>query len=159
MNYKGALLAVEDLPLSREFYEGLLGQAVEIDFGPCVGYSGGFSIMEKSLWKETLGIARTAERPDDHELYFEDDDVEGVARRLGEAGIEFLHGVREQPWRQKVLRCYDPDGHLAEIGETMPGLIRRLAAEGMDAEAIVRVTGLPSALVGGVLGGKEKAAP
>lgn len=152
MKYMGALLAVGDLGRSRKFYEGLLGQAVEVDFGPCVGYAGGFSIMEKSLWKEVLGIGAVAAKPNDHELYFEDEDVEGVSGRLAAAGREFLHGVREQPWRQKVLRCYDPDGHLVEIGETMPSLIGRLAAEGMDSSGIVEATGLPEAMVAGVLG-------
>jgi catechol 2,3-dioxygenase-like lactoylglutathione lyase family enzyme len=158
MKYVGALMAVEDLRRSRDFYEGVLGQAVETDFGPCVGYSGGFSIMAKSLWNEVLGLgAGRAEGPD-HELYFEDDDVSRAASALEAAGAAFLHGIREQPWRQRVLRCYDPDGHLVEIGETMPGLCGRLRAEGMDPAGIARATGLPEAAVLSFLGGPEGAA-
>lgn len=159
MKYMGALMAVEDMKRSREFYEGLLGQAVENDFGACVGYVGGFSIMGRSLWREVLGAGDgdgKAEKGDtarDHELYFEAEDVDGVAGSLASAGMAFLHGVREQPWRQKVLRCYDPDGHILEIAETIPNLIRRLSAEGMDEAAIIGVTGLPEAMVRSLLGG------
>jgi catechol 2,3-dioxygenase-like lactoylglutathione lyase family enzyme len=151
MKYACALIAVEDVKRSRAFYEGILGQEVEADFGENVGYKGGFSIMQKALWSKVLRGASVASRPNDHELYFEDDDVDGCEARLEAAGIEFLHGAVEQPWRQKVLRCYDPDGHIVEIGETMPRLVRRLAAEGGDAAAISKMTGMAIEMVEGFL--------
>ena len=79
------------------------------------------------------------------ELYFEEDALPELEARLRDAGTRFVHGLREQPWAQRVFRCLDPDGHVVEVGETLRGLARRLAGTGMDADAIAARTGLPAA--------------
>ncbi|MFH1121166.1 MAG: VOC family protein [Bacteroidota bacterium] len=53
------------------------------------------------------------------ELYFEYHDVKLVNERLKAAGVTFVHEIREQPWKQRVLRFYDPEGHIIEIGESI----------------------------------------
>jgi len=30
--------------------------------------------------------------------------------------VEFIHEIVEQPWGQKVMRFYDPDYHMIEVG-------------------------------------------
>jgi hypothetical protein len=35
LRYSGALIAVQDMAVSRRFYEDLLGQQVKFDFGRC----------------------------------------------------------------------------------------------------------------------------
>jgi hypothetical protein len=32
--------------------------------------------------------------------------------------VEYVHPLREQPWRQRVVRFYDPDHHIIEVGES-----------------------------------------
>jgi hypothetical protein len=46
-----------------------------------------------------------------------------------------------------VLRAYDPDGHIVELAEPMPTVVRRLAAGGLSAEAIRERTGVPLSYV------------
>jgi catechol 2,3-dioxygenase-like lactoylglutathione lyase family enzyme len=146
VKYACALIVVEDMARSRRFYEGALGQEVEADFGENVGYKGGFSIMRRALWEKLLPGRAIVVKTHDHELYFEDDDVMGVQARLEAAGVEFLHKATEQPWRQLVLRCYDPDGHMLEVGETMLHMTKKLTQEGMDAKAICAATGMSEAM-------------
>jgi hypothetical protein len=77
------------------------------------------------------------------ELYFEADDIEAVQERLKEAGAAFIHEVYEQPWGQRAMRLYDPDGHILEIGEAFTSLIARLHQQGLTVEGISQRTGLP----------------
>lgn len=148
MRYAAALIAVEDVARSRRFYEGLLGQAVESDYGENVAFEGGFSIHLKSHLSTLIDGRPVGSRANDAELYFEDDDPAGVAERLTAAGVELIHGPREQPWRQLVARFYDPDGHIVEVGERLERLAWRLSEEGLGLDDISRVTYLsrPAAL-------------
>ena len=81
------------------------------------------------------------------ELYFEHDDPEEIAGRLKDKQVRFIHEVREQPWRQKVVRFYDPDGHIIEIGESMEHLCFRLYQEGETINEIAEITYLPAAVI------------
>ena len=38
---------------------------------------------------------------------------------LKKENIRFIHYINKQEWGQKVLRCYDPDMHIIEIGEPL----------------------------------------
>lgn len=60
---------------------------------------------------------------------------------------EFLRVIEEQPWVQRVMRCYDPDKHLVEIGETMESAVIRLNKQGESFDEIVRKTGMPKEFV------------
>ena len=140
MRYVAALVAVDDVARSRRFYEGLLGQTVESDYGENVAFKGGFSIHLKSHFSALLDGRPIGSRANDAELYFEDDDPAGVAERVQAAGFELIHGAREQPWRQLVARFYDPDGHIVEVGERLERLAWRLSEEGLGLDEISRVT-------------------
>lgn len=171
--YKAALVTVADIKASRAFYEGLLGQEVEADFGENVAFEGGFAIHDRAHFAGLLaqapeapaaprrtvpaagGDAGTAVRGWG-ELYFEHDDVEGAEARLRAAGTAFVHGAREQPWAQKVLRCLDPDGHVVEIGESLGATARRLAAGGLDAAGAAARMGVPEAYARELLEGGRR---
>jgi hypothetical protein len=62
-------------------------------------------------------------------------------------GVEFIHPTREQPWGQRVMRVYDPDGHVLEIAETMESTVQRFAHQGLSVEDICKRTGMPRAYV------------
>jgi catechol 2,3-dioxygenase-like lactoylglutathione lyase family enzyme len=122
LKYISTLIVVEDLSASRFFYEQLLGQKVKADFGEDVVFEGEFAIHLKSHFQALLGgeaqYPITA-RANNGELYFETDEIETIQQRLKQAGIEFIHEIQLQPWGQRVMRLYDPDGHIVEIGEPM----------------------------------------
>lgn len=68
--------------------------------------------------KEKSGRASDEYKNNMTELYFEDSDIEGFAKKLeaSEFEIEYLNELMEHSWGQKVIRFYDPDGNLIEVG-------------------------------------------
>ena len=52
------------------------------------------------------------------ELYFEEPDIEGFVKKLEglDFEIEYVNELMEHSWGQKVVRFYDPDGNLIEVG-------------------------------------------
>lgn len=144
IKYMAALIVVEDVTVARRFYEQVLGQTVGEDFGENIGFVAGFAIHHKSHYQGLIGAGHPiANRPNDAELYFETDDFDGLCARLEQERVEFLHGVVEQPWRQRAMRFYDPDGHIIEVGEPMDVVVRRLHSQGMTAEGIQQATFMP----------------
>lgn len=151
-HFRAALLFVESVAASRRFYEGLLGQVVVEDFGECVGFAGGFSIMQRdAICRAVFGRAYDAEpaRAEEHrfELYFESDAVEKLAAELRGAGVSFIHPIREQPWGQQVFRAYDPDGHIVEFGEPMHTFILRFYRNGLTPEQVAERCHTPLEMV------------
>ena len=49
----------------------------------------------------------------------------------------------EHEWGQRVIRIYDLDGHVIEIGESLEYVARRFLEEGMGLEETARKTQLP----------------
>ena len=60
-----------------------------------------------------------------------------------EYSIEYLNRCKEHDWGQRVIRIYDPDKHVIEIGESMEYVARRLLDSGMTAEQAAKKTQLP----------------
>ncbi|MDC7231625.1 MAG: VOC family protein [Spirochaetales bacterium] len=135
-----ALITVEDVKKARYFYETLLQQKVVLDFGENLTFQGEFSIHLRSHFEGVIGSRVARGRHNNCELYFEHDDLEEVETLLKKEGIEFLHPITEQPWRQKVMRFYDYDGNLIEVGESMSHTAFRLSQEGLEISEISRIT-------------------
>lgn len=153
LKFDGPLIVVDDMARSRHFYEQLLGQKVKFDFGPNVPFEG-FSIHLKSHFQSLLGDVSqypVIQKPHWGELYFETDELEPIYQRLNEAGVEFIHGVCEQPWGQRVMRFYDPDGHIVEIGETMEAVVWRLYEQGLSIDIISEKSAMPRAFIEGAI--------
>ena len=151
IRYQSSVLFVRDVEASRRFYEGLLDQEVSLDHGACVGFAGGFSIWQAAyghqvVFDEPLNDEEPLGRGN-CELYFETGDLDAAWERLTGAGAVPVHPVKEQPWGQRVLRVYDPDGHIVELGEPMAVVIRRFLDRGMAVEAVAERTSMPLAIV------------
>ena len=150
LTYIGPLIVVEDIAVSRRFYEELLGQKVKYDFGVNVSFEKDFAIHLKSHFQALLGDApgfQATAKAHNGELVFETDEIELPFSRLQLAGAEFIHAVQEQPWGQRCMRLYDPDGHVLEIGETMDGAVRRMHSQGMTLDRITEKSGMPREFV------------
>jgi len=54
-------------------------------------------------------------------LYFEEADIEAFARKLEDycQPIQYVNRLMDHSWGQKVIRFYDPDGNLIEVGTPM----------------------------------------
>ena len=151
ITYRSCVIFVQDIAVSRRFYEELLGQAVEMDFGPSVDLQDGFNLWQIDHAFQTV-YARapdTAERlrQGNHELHFETADAKALSDRLSQAGVEFVHPLREMPWGKRIFRVRDPDGHTVAVGEPMTAVIARLLDEGMSAQAVAERTGMPLEIV------------
>jgi hypothetical protein len=146
----GPIVAVDDIALSRFFYEKQLAQTVKYDFGVNVTFEGDFSIHLRSHLRDLLGddnLRPITRRTHEGELTFETDEIDSVQQRLESGAVEFIHPMREQPWGQRVLRVYDPDGHVIEIGEAMEMVVRRLQGQGLLLGQICEKTGMPESFV------------
>ncbi|MCL5275069.1 MAG: VOC family protein [Chloroflexi bacterium] len=156
--FRSSVLFVKDMTVSRHFYEQLLGQQVDMDFGFFVGYVGGLALWDVQAVFEVIfhhapeGDARFGR--DNLEIYFEIEDLDAALRSLMAEGVNLVHPIVEQPWAQRVLRAYDPDGHIIELAEPMQIVVHRLTASGLSKEAIHERTAMPIAFIEQTLTGK-----
>lgn len=144
------LIVVENVTASRRFYEDFLEQKVLHDFGEDLQFEGGFSIHQRAHFQTFLGDEHHYTiilKSNSGELYFETENLEAAQKRLKLAGVEFIHEIEEQSWGQRVMRLYDLDGHIIEIGESMESSILRLHELGLSMEEIVKKTGMPNEFV------------
>lgn len=79
--------------------------------------SEGLVLQDAKIWKEFLDRDLISKN-NMTELYFEEPDIEGFVKKLEESDfeIEFVNKLLTHSWGQKVVRFYDPDGNLIEVG-------------------------------------------
>ncbi len=144
MRLKNILIVVNDIERSKAFYKDLFGLMVAADFGENVILTEGLALQEKKLWESFIG-KKAVTGGNDAELYFEENDIDGFLKRLddSEYSIEYLNRCKEHDWGQRVIRIYDPDRHVIEIGESMEYVARRFLDSGMTAEQVAEKTQLP----------------
>lgn len=141
MKYQCALITVSDMEKSIRFYKDILEQEIEFDFGENVSFKGGFALHLDTHF-EMLTNQTIKRKNNSFELYFEHDNLKPVRDYLVKHEFELVHDLREQPWRQLVMRVYDPDGHIVEIGESIEHLCFRLHNEGLHKEEISRISNM-----------------
>ena len=120
MRLRNVLIVVKDIEKSKKFYKDLFGLSVILDQDGNVILTEGLVLQEADIWKEFL---QKDIRWKNHatELYFEETDIESFVKKLEEypEPIEYVNPLMEHSWGQKVIRFYDPDGNLIEVGTPM----------------------------------------
>lgn len=150
MKFICPLIVVNNMEISRNFYEKVLNQKVQYDFGENVSFEGGFAIHLKSHFSDLININKNdiIQKSNNSELYFEEEDLDSFLQRLKNIdSIEYVHGLKEQPWGQRVVRFYDPDMHIVEVGEPMESVVKRLLSEGSSVEETSKRTLMPEEFV------------
>ena len=147
MKFQNPLLAVTDLERSVVFYQQVLGLRKIADFGANVTLTGGLCLQTLDTWKEFLHTDQVTFGSHAGELYFEEEDFTGFVQRLGTMEIRYVHPVQEHAWGQRVVRFYDPDGHIIEVGEPLRAVCKRFSHQGMTPEEIAARMDVPAALV------------
>lgn len=147
VKFVGPLLVVADMQRARSFYETVLGLQVIADFGENITFEGNFALHLQPHFQSLIDGKEIKYGGNDFEIFFEFDNMEEINVRLSNAGVELVHPMREQPWRQCVIRFYDPDRHIIEIGESMEYLCYRLNLEGLSGEVIAQTTMMPEPFV------------
>ena len=120
MRLKNVLIVVNDMEKSIAFYKDLFGLEVILDNDGNVIMTEGLVLQDAKIWKTFLNRDIIPQN-NACELYFEENDIEGFVRKLEKYGepIEYVNKLMTQSWGQKVVRFYDPDGNLIEVGTPM----------------------------------------
>ena len=137
MRFKCPLIVVSNIKISKDFYEKILGQKVKFDFGENLVFEGDFSIQLRPHFANMIGINQDdiIFKSNNFELYFEEENLDGLIEKLNAIrGIQYIHHLKEHPWGQRVIRFYDPDMHIIEVGESMESVIKRFLNQGLSVE-------------------------
>lgn len=137
MRYTAALISVADVRASRSFYEELFGLELYQDYGINVSFTCGLALQQNFAWLTGVPEDSVARRSHNLELCFETEDFDGFLEKLDRRPeVRRLGDVVEHSWGQRVVRFYDPDGHLIEVGEDMGMVVRRFLASGQTLEEV-----------------------
>ena len=143
MKLKNSLLVVSDMDKSIEFYKKALGLHVTMDFGANKTLTGGLSLQTLESWEDFIGTDDIVFGSNSAELYFEEDNFDKFIERLKACDVDYVHPVREHSWGQRVVRIYDPDKHIIEIGENIKVVCKRFLDSGMTAEQVAERMDVP----------------
>ena len=131
MKLKNVLIAVRDMEKAKRFYHDLFGLDVVLDNDGNVILTEGLVLQDARIWREFLGREIVWEH---HaaELYFEEMDIEAFAEKLERVypEIRYVNRLTTHSWGQKVIRFYDPDGNLLEVGT--PASAWETGSDGVD---------------------------
>ena len=119
MRLKNILITVKDMEQSKRFYQELFGLTVLTDLGGNIILTEGLVLQEQKLWESSIG--REAHLGGcDAELYFEESDMDGFLKKLRESSFEirYVNELMEHDCGKRVIRIYDPDKHVIEVGES-----------------------------------------
>jgi len=150
VKYLGVLLSVRDIDVSKRFYSEVLDLNVVSDLGANVTLTGGISLQTIDTWKVFIQKSESEVifGGNAGELYFEVEDIEGFCKLLsGRGDVFYVHALHEHPWGQRVVRFYDPDRHIIEVGEDMGVVVKRFIASGLSVGATAARMGVPTAYV------------
>lgn len=116
MKLKNILIVVKDIEKSKQFYHDLFGLNVILDRDGNAILTEGLVLQEEKLWKEFLEKEMIPEN-NSCELYFEETEIEVFARKLEKLypSTKYINKLMTYSWGQKMIRFYDPDGHLIEV--------------------------------------------
>jgi lactoylglutathione lyase len=146
MKFRGPMLVVKDIEKSQRFYKEALGLRTILDFGANITLTGGVALQTKKSWEEFIQKDDTCIRfgGNNLELYFEEDDFDHFIEKLNKIEyIQYVHPVYEHRWGQRVIRFYDPDMHIIEVGENMKAVCKRFLDSGLTVEKAAQRMDVP----------------
>ena len=118
----------------------MLDQKITLDLGWNVWFSGGFAIQLN--FAEIVSIDKQSVKRKSHnfELYFEEDEFDVFLEKLKSFdNIVYVHSPKKHAWQQRVVRIYDPDEHIIEIGEAMVVVAKRFLNQGFSVEETAKI--------------------
>lgn len=120
MKLKNFLIVVEDIEKAKKFYQELFGLEVIKDNDGNLILTEGLVLQEKSYWKSFLN-KEVIKASNSAELYFEEENIEEFIIKLETLypEIKYVNKLMTHSWGQKVIRFYDLDGNLIEVGTPM----------------------------------------
>ena len=147
MKIKNPMLIVTDIDKSVEFYKKVLGLRVIMDFGANKTLTGGLALQSLESWQEFIDTGDVVFGSNSSEVYFEEDNFDKFADKLKKCAVEYVHPVKEHSWGQRVVRFYDPDKHIIEVGENIKTVCKRFLDNGMTPEQVAERMDVPMKFV------------
>ena len=120
MKLKNILIVVKDIEKSRKFYHDLFGIDLVLDNDGNMILTEGLVLQDEKIWKSFLD-RDIVPKSNSCELYFEEQDIESFVEKLERLypAIEYVNHLMTHSWGQRVIRFYDLDGNLIEVGTPM----------------------------------------
>ena len=120
MKLRNILIVVNDIEASKKFYHDLFGLNMVLDNDGNMIFTEGLVLQDKRIWMGFLGKDIIPEN-NSCELYFEETDIEAFVDKLERLypDVTYVNKLMTHSWGQKVVRFYDPDGNLIEVGTPM----------------------------------------
>lgn len=120
MKLKNILIVVKDIEKSRKFYRDLFGIDLVLDNDGNMILTEGLVLQDEKIWKSFLD-RDIVQKSNSCELYFEEQDIESFVEKLERLypSIEYVNRLMTHSWGQRVIRFYDLDGNLIEVGTPM----------------------------------------
>ena len=120
MKLRNILIVVKDIEKSKKFYYDLFGLMPILDNDGNMILTEGLVLQQEDIWKNFIGKDIIYQN-NACELYFEEKDIEAFAEKLERLYPEtqYVNKLMEHSWGQKVIRFYDLDGNLIEVGTPM----------------------------------------
>lgn len=137
MKYSCTVISVTDINSARKFYEDLFGLKVFQDYGKNIVFTCGLALQQDFDWLVGLSKDSVLKKPNNMEICFEEQHFDSFLNKLKKySNIQYLGDVIEHSWGQRVIRFYDLDGHIIEVGEDMKMVVNRFLAAGMTIEEV-----------------------
>lgn len=117
MKYKGTLIVVKDCNKALKFYRDMFGFELIRDNDGNMELSDNLYLQEDKYWEKFTGRS-VLPKNNCTELYFEETDLECFSEKLLQLypDTEIVNPLMTHSWGQQVIRFYDPDGNLIEVG-------------------------------------------
>lgn len=117
MKLKNILIVVKDIERSRAFYHDLFGIDLVLDNDGNMILTESLVLQDEKIWKSFLD-RDIVSKSNSCELYFEEQDIEAFVEKLERLypSIEYVNRLMTHSWGQRVIRFYDLDGNLIEVG-------------------------------------------
>jgi len=117
---KNVLIVTKDIERAKQFYHDLFGLDVVLDHDGNMILTDGLVLQDETIWRSFLGKDIIPEN-NACELYFEERDIEAFIQKMEQLypDIRYVNHLMTHSWGQKVIRFYDLDGNLIEVGTPM----------------------------------------
>ena len=137
------MLVVSDIEKSVEFYNKLFGLQIVADFGANRTLTGGLALQTQETYKKFIENDTISYGGNNFELYFEVDDFDNFVDKLSGFDIVYVHSIKTHSWGQRVIRFYDLDRNIIEVGENMKTVCQRFLDSGMTPEQVASRMDVP----------------
>lgn len=117
MRLRNILIVVNDIEASRRYYHDLFGLELVLDNDGNMILTEGLVLQDVRYWKQFLG-RDVIPQNNSCELYFEEANLEAFVEKLERLYPDtvYVNRLMAHSWGQKVVRFYDLDGNLIEVG-------------------------------------------